>query len=92
MTTTTKTIDAVKIITSNGSTGGNISYSNSAGQASIKKSSDKPSKMDRTKRSDVVDRYKEINDSIDDLTDALEDANKQADRLYGANRLQKMKQ
>ena len=86
-------VPSVKIITSNGSAGGNLDFSNTkAGGASIKESSDKPSKMDRTKRSDVVDRYKEVNDSIDDLTDALEDANKQADRLYGANRLQKMKQ
>lgn len=86
-------VTGVKFITSTGSTGGNIDYTNTkAGGAAIKESSDKPSKMDRTKRSDVVDRYKEISDSIDDLTDALEDANKQADRLYGANRLQKMKQ
>ena len=45
-----------------------------------------------TKKSDTVERYKEINDSLDNLTDALDDANKAADRLYGKARIDKMKQ
>ena len=48
-------------------------------------------KVDRTKKTDVVERYKEVEDSIDDLNDTLEDINKQADRLYGASRLAQMK-
>jgi len=54
--------------------------------------SSKAEKVDRTKKSDVIERYKEINDSIDDMADALDDANKASDRLYGANRLNMMQQ
>lgn len=46
--------------------------------------------IDKQKRSEVVERYKEINDQLDDLTDAMDSASKAADRLYGANRIQEM--
>ena len=45
-----------------------------------------------TKKTDVVDRYKELEDALDDVADALEDASKQADRLYGKARIDKLKQ
>ena len=45
------------------------------------------SKVKKTKRSDVVDRYKEITDQLDDVQDAASDTAKEMDRLYGANRL-----
>jgi hypothetical protein len=43
------------------------------------------------KKSDVVERYKELDDALDDVADAMEDVNKQADRLYGANRINALK-
>lgn len=53
-------------------------------------SSSKPSKIDKSKKSDVVDRYKEITDSINDTTRALDKANKSADRLWGKAHLDAM--
>ena len=51
--------------------------------------SKKPAKT--PKKSDIVDRYKEVNDLIDDLTDKMNDASKAANRLYGKGRLDMMK-
>lgn len=53
-------------------------------------SSSKPSKIDKSKKSDIVDRYKEITDSINDTTRALDKANKSADRLWGKAHLDAM--
>ena len=53
-------------------------------------SKNKPTKGDLTKKSDVVDRYKEITDSINDTTRALDKANKSADRLWGKAHLDVM--
>jgi hypothetical protein len=39
-----------------------------------------------------VDRYKEITDSLDDNTDAMEKANRAAERLYGKDRIAKMRE
>ena len=39
------------------------------------------------KLEDAIERYKEINDRIDDITDAYDKASKAADRLYGAERI-----
>ena len=60
---------------------------------SVKKdggSSSKASKVSMTKKSDVVDRYKEINDQLDDINDELSRTNKLTDRLFGAQRLSQM--
>ena len=54
-------------------------------------SKSKASKKDLTKKSDVVDRYKEIDDSIHDLTRALDKGNKAADRMWGKSRISAMK-
>ena len=51
-----------------------------------------PKKTKKTRKADVVDRYKEINDQIDDVRDAMEDAQRAADGLWGAARLKKMKE
>lgn len=48
-------------------------------------------KADKVKKSDVVDRYKEVTDKIDNVTRAMEASNTQADRLYGPNRKKEMK-
>lgn len=78
----------------------NYSSSNSGGKpAGGKKggggggSKSKPAeKVDLTKRSDVVDRYKEIDDTLADIEDAMSDVNKEADRLFGSARLKAMRQ
>ena len=62
----------------------NFSSSNKGGAQS------KSKKADKVKKSDVVQRYKEVNDSLEKITDSMEDANKAMDRLYGASRLQQM--
>lgn len=53
-------------------------------------SKNKPTKGDLTKKSDVVDRYKEITDNINDTTRALDKANKSVDRLWGKAHLDAM--
>ena len=50
------------------------------------------SKTETTKKEDIVDRYKELEDALDDVADAYEDASKEADRLYGKARIDKIKQ
>lgn len=50
----------------------------------------KPKKADTVKKTDVVERYKEVNDDLDDLKEKLDDASKAADRLYGADRIKQM--
>lgn len=70
----------------------NFSSANSGSKGSGSKggSKNKPTKGDLTKKSDVVDRYKEITDSINDTTRALDKANKSADRLWGKAHLDAM--
>ena len=48
------------------------------------------SKVTRKKLEEIVPRYKEIDDAIDDITDSLEDANRELDKLYGSNRVKQM--
>lgn len=74
----------------------NYSSSNSGGKSPGKSSGgggskSKASKKDLTKKSDVVDRYKEIDDSIHDLTRSLDKGNKAADRMWGKSRISAMK-
>lgn len=66
------------------------SSSTSSGKKSSGGSSSKPSKISKSKKSDVVERYKEITDSINDTTRALDKANKSADRLWGKAHLDAM--
>lgn len=49
-------------------------------------------KVETTKKEDIIDRYKELDDTLDDVADAYEDASKEADRLYGKARIDKIKQ
>lgn len=65
----------------------------SSGSSGSSGGSSSPAKNQKTTaKDDVVERYKEINDKLDDLADAMSDANKQADRLWGKDRLAKMQQ
>ena len=56
------------------------------------KDSKSAEKVETTKKEDIVDRYKELDDTLDDVADAYEDASKEADRLYGKARIDKIKQ
>jgi hypothetical protein len=55
-------------------------------------SSSKPKKTSESRKdkSDTVERYKEVNDQLNDSSKALDKASKAADRLYGADRLKAM--
>lgn len=61
------------------------SSSSGGGGGSSKKTPKAP------KKSDTVERYKEINDILDDLEDAYNDASKAADRLFGGAKLNELK-
>jgi hypothetical protein len=45
-----------------------------------------------TQKSDVVQRYREIDDSIDNVTDALTRADQAASRLWGKDKINAMKE
>ena len=88
-------IDAptIETITPSGSYGGGVGVSTKAPKSStISENGGGGGAKKAPKKSDIVDRYKETNDALDDVTDALEDANKQTDRLYGQSRINKIKE
>lgn len=67
--------------------------SNSGGGGGSKeKEPSKPKKIDQTKKNEVVERYKEINDALDDLADEYEKASRSADRLWGEHRLDALRE
>ena len=69
---------------------GNGNVSNSAKKPSGGGGSSKNTSEARGKKSDMVDRYKEIDDKIDDTQKKMDDASKAADRLWGPARLAQM--
>ena len=74
----------------------NYSSSNSGGKSPGSGGSggggSKPKKATSTKKLDIVDRYKQVEDQLDDITDAADDASKAMDRLYGKARVDKMRE
>ncbi|MCM1323998.1 MAG: hypothetical protein NC218_07540 [Acetobacter sp.] len=77
----------------------NYSSSNRGGGSPGKKSGgggggsgkeDKPKKKDETPLEEVLDRYHEINDQLDDITRATKKLNTETDRLYGAKKFANM--
>ena len=52
----------------------------------------KAEKRDTTSKSDVSERYREVTDSIDNVTDALTRAERATDRLWGKDKLDAMRQ
>ena len=65
--------------------------SSGGGSSSKPKTSSAPSKMDKkdnTHSSETVKRYKEIDDQLDDLADSYERANREADKLFGVDKLE----
>lgn len=98
------TAPTIKTITPNGKgfggnvikrssdTGSSSGSGNSPVSGSGSGSKTKVDKIDRTKKSDIIDRYKEINDSLEDQSNILEKVNKQIDRLYGKDKINNLKQ
>lgn len=66
------------------SSGGGKSGGGKSGGSGSKSKADK---VDKTKKTDIIDRYKQINDTLDDQSKKLDQLNKKYDRLYGKNRL-----
>jgi hypothetical protein len=70
----------IETITPNGSYGGGVAVNTTAPSTSTPSGgggkTSPAKKVKKTNKSDVVDRYKEIDDALDDLSDALSDANK----------------
>ena len=69
-------------------TGGN--KGGGGGSKNEPKTASAPSKMDKedeTHKSTVVKRYKELDDKLDDLADSYERANREADQLFGEDKL-----
>ena len=52
----------------------------------------KPKKPKQAKKSDTVKRYKQTEDALDDIVRATEKANKATERLYGPDKIDKMKE
>ena len=81
-----------------GNRGGGVSPSATSGNKSggggsknEPKTSSAPSKADKedeTHKSAVVKRYKELDDRLDDLADSYERANREADKLFGEDKLE----
>lgn len=89
----TKVGTALEVKSAKKSSGGNVKYQHSSPAQSPKKSSgggggSKDKKP--AKKSEIKERYKPITDKIEALTDALSDANKEEDRLFGENRLKNL--
>ena len=93
---------ALKVTSANKSSGGNFKYKNTSNGSGIAKSNSskggggskstpkepsKPKKIDTTKKVDFVERFKELKDQLDDLSDEYEKASRSADRLWGEHRL-----
>lgn len=77
--------------TSGSSGGGGVSPSSTAGKkGGGGGSKSKPKKAKEVKKSDVVERYKEIDDKLDDVAESMDDASKAADRLWGDARIKQM--
>ena len=66
--------------------------SGGGGGSSKEKEPSKPKKIDYTRQEEVVKRYKEIDDTLDDLTDEYDRASMAADRLWGEHRLDALRE
>lgn len=83
------------VITGRKSVGGNVSgatqrtANNNVNKAkSGKGGGSKPKKAQPTKKSDIVDRYKEQDDKLDDLKRTMDNTADSFDRLYGEDKLE----
>ena len=93
---------ALKVTSANKSSGGGFKYKNShtgggTGGGSKKKGGggkgggggggSKPKPAQPTKKSNIVDRYKEQDDKLDDLKRTMDNAEKSLERLYGDDKV-----
>lgn len=62
------------------------------GGGSTPSAPDKTETRDLTKKSDVSERYREVTDAIDNVTDALTRAERATDRLWGKDKLKAMRE
>ena len=77
--------------------GGGFSYRGAADTTANTSSSSgggggEPKKTQRTHQTDVVERYKELNDQLSDTKKAMDDAARAAEGLWGAARIKKMRE
>ena len=69
-----------------------VSSGSGGGGSSKEKEPSKPKKIDTTKQEEIVKRYKEIDDTLDDLADEYDRASMAADRLWGEHRLDALRE
>lgn len=88
--TLTRTNSGAMNNSSGSNSGGNKPSGGGGGGGGSKPST--AEKRDTTNKSDVVERYRELNDAIDNVTDALTRAERATDRLWGKDKLAAMKE
>ena len=81
--TVTTSAFAVKTITPNGSYGGGIGVNTTSASKPPSSSSSKKQKA----KQDSSDRYKEVDDKLDDISETLTDINRELDQAYGTARV-----
>ena len=69
-----------------------VSSGGGGGGSSKENEPSKPKKIDYTRQEEIVKRYKEIDDSLDDLADEYDKASRAADRLWGEHRLEALRE
>ena len=75
-----------KLTYTGGGSFNNFSSSNPGGKKPSGSGSEKKT-VDRPKRNDMVDRYREIDDALNDLQETMTDADRLADNLWGPKRI-----
>ena len=89
-------VPVIETITPNGSYGGGIGVNTTAPKSATSGANkggggSEPKKNKKTRKDEVVERYKEINDQLDDVQRKMKDAERAAQGLWGPNRLKEMK-
>ena len=66
--------------------------SGGGGSSSKPKEPTKAKKIDTTHKSDVVERYKEVNDALDNIADSISKVQMEADILWGKNHINNLRE
>ena len=69
-----------------------VSSGGGGGGSSKEKEPSKPKKINYTKESDIVERYKEVNDALDNVADSMTRVQMEADILWGKNHINNLKE
>ena len=87
----------LEVVSANKSSGGNVKATGGGGGGSKGGGGGggggkdkKPQKAKTVKKTDVVKRYKRVDDKIDDVTNAYDKASKSVEKLYGNARIKQM--